>query len=109
MTEQTTYETITYTAPLPGVAQITLNRPKARNAQDLQMTYDLNAAFDRAAGDDEVKVIILAGSDPHFCATIYQATAAKPGRIFPRSPPGAVLIPPVPKAAMPAKAKSILA
>ncbi|MBT6590084.1 MAG: enoyl-CoA hydratase, partial [Rhodospirillaceae bacterium] len=68
MTEQTTYETITYTAPLPGVAQITLNRPKARNAQDLQMTYDLNAAFDRAAGDDEVKVIILAGSDPHFCA-----------------------------------------
>ena len=68
MAEQDTYETITYTEPLPSAAQITLNRPQARNAQDLQMTYDLNAAFDRAAGDDEVKVIILAGSDPHFCA-----------------------------------------
>ncbi|HQP68582.1 MAG TPA: enoyl-CoA hydratase, partial [Quisquiliibacterium sp.] len=36
------------------------------NAQNLQMTYDLNAAFDRAAQDDAVKVIILAGADPHF-------------------------------------------
>ncbi|MDE0941652.1 MAG: enoyl-CoA hydratase [Alphaproteobacteria bacterium] len=68
MADEITYETITYTAPLPGVAQITLNRPKARNAQDLQMTYDLNAAFDHAAADDGIKVIILAGSDPHFCA-----------------------------------------
>ncbi len=66
MTES--YETITYTEPLPAVAQITLNRPKARNAQDLQMTYDMNHAFDRAAADDDIKVIILAGADPHFCA-----------------------------------------
>ena len=34
MTE--TYETITYAQPLPGVAQITLDRPNMRNAQDLQ-------------------------------------------------------------------------
>ena len=68
MPKQTTYETITYTVPLPHVAQITLNRPKARNAQDLQMTYDLNDAFERAAADDGIKVIILAGADPHFCA-----------------------------------------
>ena len=39
-----------------------------RNAQDLQMTYDLNSAFDRAAADDGMKVIVLAGADPHFCA-----------------------------------------
>ena len=39
-----------------------------RNAQDLQMTYDLNSAFDRAAADDGIKVIVLAGADPHFCA-----------------------------------------
>ena len=62
------YETITYSEPLPMVAQITLNRPQARNAQDLQMTYDLNHAFDRAAAVDGIKVIILAGADPHFCA-----------------------------------------
>ncbi len=68
MSQQTTFDTITYTTPLPHVAQITLNRPKARNAQDLQMTYDLNAAFDRAAADDGIRAIILAGADPHFCA-----------------------------------------
>ena len=32
------------------------------------MTYDLNAAFDDAVQDDAVKVIILAGSGPHFSA-----------------------------------------
>jgi enoyl-CoA hydratase len=30
------------------------------------MTYELNRAFDRAAFDDGVKVIILAGDGPHF-------------------------------------------
>ncbi len=68
MSKLPSYETITYTLPRPGVAQITLNRPQARNAQDLQMTYDLNDAFEQAAADGEVKVIILAGADPHFCA-----------------------------------------
>ena len=60
------YETILYDVTSPGVVRITQNRPEARNAQNLQMTYDLNAAFDRAAQDDEIKVIILTGSDPHF-------------------------------------------
>jgi enoyl-CoA hydratase len=62
------YATISYDQPLPHVARITLNRPDARNAQNLEMTYDLNAAFDRAAQDDDIKVIILAGADPHFSA-----------------------------------------
>jgi enoyl-CoA hydratase len=61
-----TYKTVLYDNPAPSVARITMNRPQQRNAQDLQLTYDLNAAFDHAAQDDEVKVIILAGSDPHF-------------------------------------------
>jgi len=35
-----------------------MNRPEARNAQNLQMTYDLNAAFDQAgAGPTRSKVI----------------------------------------------------
>jgi enoyl-CoA hydratase len=63
-----TFETILYEEPAPGVARIVQNRPQARNAQDLQLTYDLNAAFDHAAQDDDIKVIILAGSDPHFSA-----------------------------------------
>ena len=62
------YETIIYDILAPGVVKIIQNRPFARNALDLQMTYDLNSAFDRAAQDDEIKVIILTGSDPHFSA-----------------------------------------
>ena len=64
----TAYETIIVERPEPRVARIVMNRPEARNAQNLQMTYDLNAAFDAAVQDDAVKVIILAGSGPHFSA-----------------------------------------
>ncbi|MFC0282961.1 enoyl-CoA hydratase [Camelimonas abortus] len=62
------YETVLVERPADGVARIVMNRPAARNAQNLQLTYDLNAAFDDAAADDAVKVIILAGADPHFSA-----------------------------------------
>src|SRR5260370_2573321 len=64
----TAYETMIVERPEPRIARIVMNRPEARNAQNLQMTYDLNAAFDNAAQDDAVKVIILAGSGPHFSA-----------------------------------------
>jgi enoyl-CoA hydratase len=60
------YETVLYENPAPGVARVVQHRPKARNAQNLQMTYDLDAALQRAADDVDVKVIIVAGSDPHF-------------------------------------------
>ncbi|MGH3245598.1 MAG: enoyl-CoA hydratase, partial [Trebonia sp.] len=50
------------------VAVITLNRPEYRNAQNSAMTYALDAAFYRAADDDDVKVIVLAGAGRHFCA-----------------------------------------
>ncbi len=63
-----TFETVLYEIPAPGVARITQNRPHVRNAQDYQLTYDLNAAFDEAAADESVKVIILAGAGPHFSA-----------------------------------------
>ncbi|NEW86660.1 enoyl-CoA hydratase [Rhodopseudomonas sp. WA056] len=62
------YETILVERPDPAVARIVMNRPEARNAQNLQMTYDLNTAFDDAVQDDTVKVIILAGAGPHFSA-----------------------------------------
>ena len=62
------YETVTFEQPRPHIARITMNRPSRRNAQDLQLTYDLNAAFDHAAQDDDIKVVILAGADPHFSA-----------------------------------------
>ena len=42
-----------------GIARIVLNRPDTRNAQDTAFLYALNEAFDRAAHDDTVKVIVL--------------------------------------------------
>ena len=48
------------------VARITLNRVEVRNAQDKAMLYQLNTAFDLAAQDDEVKVIVLDANGPHF-------------------------------------------
>jgi len=52
--------------PAPGVARIVLARADTRNAQDKRMLYELNTAFDRAAHDDGVKVIVLSADGPHF-------------------------------------------
>jgi enoyl-CoA hydratase len=48
------------------VAMVTMNRPEYGNAQNSKMTYALDAAFTRAVDDDEVKVVVLAGSGKHF-------------------------------------------
>ncbi|MEU1309393.1 enoyl-CoA hydratase [Streptomyces cinnamoneus] len=50
------------------LAHVTMNRPEYRNAQNSAMTYALDAAFYRAADDDGVKVIVLAGAGAHFSA-----------------------------------------
>ncbi len=60
------FETILYETPAEHVARIVLNRPETRNSQDTRMLYELNDAFDTAAQDDNVKVIILAANGPHF-------------------------------------------
>ncbi len=61
-----TRDGIRYETPAEGVARIVLARPETRNAQDKPMLYALNAAFDRAAHDNDVKVIILSADGPHF-------------------------------------------
>jgi enoyl-CoA hydratase len=50
------------------IARVTLNRPEYRNAQNSAMTYALDDAFYAAAGDDAVRVVVLAGAGTHFCA-----------------------------------------
>ncbi|POX42198.1 enoyl-CoA hydratase [Streptomyces sp. Ru73] len=50
------------------VATVTMNRPDYRNAQNSAMTYALDRAFYRAAEDDEVKAVVLAGAGKHFSA-----------------------------------------
>src|SRR5215471_18882566 len=50
------------------VAIITLNRPHRANAQTMELLDDLNAAFEKAAADDDVRVIVLRGNGKHFSA-----------------------------------------
>ncbi|RAK63056.1 enoyl-CoA hydratase [Phenylobacterium kunshanense] len=59
-------DAILFESPAPHVARLVLNRPESRNAQDTTLLYALNDAFDRAARDDAIKVIILAANGPHF-------------------------------------------
>ena len=50
------------------VARLVLNRPQYRNAQSWQLLYDLDQAFQHAANDTSVGVIVLAGEGEHFSA-----------------------------------------
>lgn len=45
-----------------SIATITLDRPKALNALDLATLAELEEALDRAAGDEEVRVVVLTGA-----------------------------------------------
>lgn len=65
-TQKAMFQTVLYEKPAPKVARIILNRPDSRNAQDTRLLYELNDAFDMAAKDDDVSVIILAANGPHF-------------------------------------------
>ena len=51
-----------------GTAVITLNRPDARNALSSALLGALRRALAEVAGDDSVRVVILTGADPAFCA-----------------------------------------
>lgn len=64
MTEK--FANIKYAVAEPGIARITLARPDKRNAQTMALLAELNEAFDLAAHDDEVKVIVLAAEGPDF-------------------------------------------
>jgi enoyl-CoA hydratase len=61
------FEAIRYEVDGP-VGTITLNRPDAANAQDTRLLDELDAAFDVADADDEVRVVVLAAEGKHFSA-----------------------------------------
>ena len=63
----TAFDTIEYTVN-GAVATITLNRPEVANAQDTQLIDELDAAFDLAGADDEVRVVVMAANGRHFSA-----------------------------------------
>jgi enoyl-CoA hydratase/carnithine racemase len=51
-----------------GVAWLTLNRPAARNALSLGLMEALVAELDAIAADAAVKVVVIGGAGPAFCA-----------------------------------------
>ncbi|MGA1498930.1 MAG: enoyl-CoA hydratase/isomerase family protein [Ilumatobacteraceae bacterium] len=53
---------------IDGVATITLHRPEVRNAFGSGMGDELSEAYRRADSDDSVRVVVLTGTPPAFCA-----------------------------------------
>ena len=51
-----------------AVAVLTLNRLDTRNSLSAQMAADLRTAFETIGADASVRVVILAGQGPGFCA-----------------------------------------
>ena len=51
-----------------SVATVTFNRPEKRNSFTLAMCLELGDFFDRIDADDAVRVVILTGTGPAFCA-----------------------------------------
>jgi enoyl-CoA hydratase/carnithine racemase len=51
-----------------GIATLTLNRPKQRNALSMALMGELNAALADIAGDADVQVVVIRGNGPGFCA-----------------------------------------
>ena len=66
-----------------GVATLTLNRPEARNALSIALMEELQAGLDAVATDDTVKLVVIAGNGPGFCAGHdLKELRANPGREF---------------------------
>ncbi len=50
------------------IARVTLNRPEAMNAIDMELPGELAGAIEQANADPKVHVIVLAGAGKAFCA-----------------------------------------
>ncbi len=61
------FETVIYEVK-DRIAKITMNRPDKRNALNHALLGDIDAAFDQAEKDREVRVVILAGAGRAFSA-----------------------------------------
>lgn len=61
------FETIRYESA-DAIATITLARPEAANAQNSRLITELDAAFDQAEADADVRVVVLGAEGKHFSA-----------------------------------------
>lgn len=51
-----------------GIATLTLNNPQERNSMTAEMVAEIVAAMDTAEADADVRVVIVTGTPPAFCA-----------------------------------------
>ncbi|KAK5019772.1 ClpP/crotonase-like domain-containing protein [Cryomyces antarcticus] len=63
-----TYEHLKVSAPKPGVALITLHRPRALNALFTPLLVELNSALHNLNTDASIGAIVLTGSEKAFAA-----------------------------------------
>jgi enoyl-CoA hydratase/carnithine racemase len=76
-------EPVLLRADAGGVATLTLNRPRARNALSLPLMERLLAELDAIAADASMRVVVIAGAGPAFCAGHdMREIRANPGEAF---------------------------
>lgn len=51
-----------------GIATLTLDNPQERNSMNAEMVRDIVTAMDAAESDPNVRVVIVTGAEPAFCA-----------------------------------------
>src|ERR1700737_3465949 len=79
------FEDIKYERTDDGIAKITINRPKVRNAFRPLTVTEMKQAFDMARDDADIGVIILTGEGPEaFCSGGDQKVRGKGGYIDPK-------------------------
>lgn len=66
--DDTTLPPLLRSTPMPGVVQLTMNRPDVLNAMTAELVTALHEAFDDVAADPEVRAVVLTGSGRGFCA-----------------------------------------
>lgn len=65
-----------------AVRMLTLNRPQARNALSHEVIRALYAALKAADADEQVRAVVLTGTDPAFCAGVDLKEAARDGLTY---------------------------
>jgi enoyl-CoA hydratase len=74
-----------------GVRVVRFDRPSVRNALTEQMRQDLVALVGESDDDDAVRVVILTGTDPSFCAGVdLKDLATSPPAGLPTNPAAAL-------------------
>jgi enoyl-CoA hydratase/carnithine racemase len=79
--EETAAEPVLLRRVADGIAWLTLNRPAQRNALSVAVMSALQAELDAIAKDRKIKVVVIAGNGPGFCAGHdLKEMRANPGR-----------------------------